>query len=533
MGWRLLGCALVGVLLGVALVARPLPADAPVRPASAAALPAPTAPAAPSATDTPAPAAHAPSPAPDTASRAPDPAPAPTAAPPAPPKPRATAPTTPTRPAPAAASPAPADRTTRRLQFRLERTLDDVLGDRDPEGLVALVVLDEDGRSIYAHNPQARMLPASTQKLLTAAAALRRYSPDHRYTTTVRATGPPDQRGVIRGDLVLIGGADATLATRRYAGLAQDRPRAALTDLARQVRRAGIRHVTGRVLANPAVLAPRPLAEGWPRRYLRSMDAALSSGLTVDGGQRVYERDGYLRAETARNPARQAARALHDALRVRGVRVDGGVGSTRDRSGSVAIASVRGPTLEQQLRHVVQDSDNHMADTIFRSLAIGRDATTWAGAARTVRRQLTAAGVDHRGHIADGSGLSRANRVTPAVLARLQALQWDGPEGARWRSLLAVAGDSGTLAHRLQGTVADGLVYGKTGTLNDVRALVATVVGPQGRHVHVAFIANDVPDAADARVLALSDRIVRIAAETLYGCRAQRRLVCATPPTPR
>ncbi|HSJ45909.1 MAG TPA: D-alanyl-D-alanine carboxypeptidase [Euzebyales bacterium] len=52
------------------------------------------------------------------------------------------------------------------------------------------------------------MLPASTPKLVTAAAGLRILGADHRFVTCVYATRAPDASGVVDGDLVIVGGGD-------------------------------------------------------------------------------------------------------------------------------------------------------------------------------------------------------------------------------------------------------------------------------------------------------------------------------------
>ncbi|MBW3602046.1 MAG: D-alanyl-D-alanine carboxypeptidase, partial [Actinobacteria bacterium] len=124
------------------------------------------------------------------------------------------------------------------------------------------VVLDRGG-----HTP---LLPASTLKLVTAAAALRTLGPGFRYVTRVVATRQPDD-GVVRGDIVVVGSGDPALATATYGRVEPDRPRTPLEALAGQLRRAGVRRVTGRVVGDPGLLAHEPLAAGWPDRYLDSL----------------------------------------------------------------------------------------------------------------------------------------------------------------------------------------------------------------------------------------------------------------------
>jgi D-alanyl-D-alanine carboxypeptidase len=99
--------------------------------------------------------------------------------------------------------------------------------------------------------------------------------------------------------------------------------------------------------------------------------------------------------------------------------------------------------------------------------------------------------------------------------------------------MLAVAGDSGTMRRRLSGTVADGRVHGKTGTLRDVRALTATAPDGASTDLHVAVLANDIGDYGD--VLAarrLADVLALAAAAHVHGCARPVRGRTGAPEAP-
>src|SRR5205823_6374819 len=144
--------------------------------------------------------------------------------------------------------------------------------------------------------------------------------------------------------------------------------------------------------------------------------------------------------------------------------------------------------------------------------AIGAESlgkgTTAAGAA-VVRRDLAAGKIPLAGaRIVDGSGLSRLDRVTARELSALLVAFWRSPElRGILQSSLAVAGESGTLEHRLRGRRTRGIVRGKTGT-TDVASALSGYVG--ARYAFV-LVQNGHPvnwDAAhrlqDAFVLALT-----------------------------
>ena len=427
-------------------------------------------------------------------------------------------------------------------QPRLVRRLDRVFQTAGAGGSIGAVVVDQNGAVLYARRADTPLLPASTQKLVVAAAALARLGEAFRYTTTVTATAGPDAAGVIDGDIVLVGGGDPTLGSPEFGVIEPQRPRARLERLANRIAASGVRRITGRVLGDPRIFADEPVAPGWLTRYFTYLDTTRVSGLTVNAGRRVRKSGGVLRATLARDPAREAAVTLRRLLRERGVKVPGDALVTwTPPAAAVELARVRSEPLLSLLRYTVQHSDNHLADGIWRTVGAADGDPTWSGSTAAAGKALAPLQLEWSDIVtADGSGLSRANRARAAFLAQLHARMWRSSVSQQWQTLLAVAGRSGTLRYRLRDTVAAGRLLGKTGSLRDVRALVGTVIGPQGQLQHLAVLANDLSSHSTGRALDLIDDVARVVAEELYQCRRQRppgrtakgkphkvRLVCA------
>jgi D-alanyl-D-alanine carboxypeptidase/D-alanyl-D-alanine-endopeptidase (penicillin-binding protein 4) len=192
------------------------------------------------------------------------------------------------------------------------------------------------------------------------------------------------------------------------------------------------------------------------------------------------------------------------------------------------LAEVDSRPMADLLRFAVQRSDNPLTDGLF--LLVGRERAglgTWARAEQAVRAALDELGVDHRPlRMADGSGLSRDDRLAPRLLVDLDRAMWSGPHAETWASLQAVAGESGTLRQRLRGTPAAGRLFGKTGTLNDVTALNGAVVGDAGDRYHFAVIGNDAAGAGRWPVRAFMDELVLLLAADVQDC------VVRQPPPP-
>ncbi|HWH32272.1 MAG TPA: D-alanyl-D-alanine carboxypeptidase/D-alanyl-D-alanine-endopeptidase, partial [Egibacteraceae bacterium] len=393
------------------------------------------------------------------------PAAPPTLAPPPAPEPTA---------APAEVAPPPPPSLTQRV--------DALLADPALAGVAfGIAVRDEAGRPVLERGGAAALLPASTVKQATAAAALGRLGAGFRFTTRVVAPAGPTPDGTLNGDLVLVGSGDPALATETFRGqVSPERPATPLEALADQIAARGIRRITGGVLGDPTVFAHQPLASGWRPRYLEELDATYTSGLTVDAGRKLFVEGGKLRAVASPDPASEAAAALLTALRNRGVQVDGGVATvTAPTQHGLILASVQSPPLDELLRWMVQRSDNHIADALFRTLGATAGDATWTGAEAATRAALAPLGLDWTGvRLADGSGLSRDDRIPADFLAALDAAVMRTPSAERWASWQAVAGESGTLRKRLRGTLAEHRLRGKTGSLEDVRALAGSVSGP-------------------------------------------------------
>lgn len=451
------------------------------------------------------------------------------------------------------APPAPSDGAGQQVQPHpgLERLLGQLQQFRQtrPRGTAGIAVTAGDGSLTASRRANLPLLPASTTKLVTAAAALRILGPDHRFVTRVYATRAPDASGTVHGDLVLVGGGDPALVTPTYRRRIDGaRPATSLRRLAARTAHAGITRVTGRVRGDASILADQPLAVGWSRSYLTSLDARPTAGLTVDAGLRLFRRDGVLRAAPATVPARRAAAELTRLLDRRGVRTDGPALTGHRPADGVEVARISSPRLSDLLTHMLRSSDNHLADGIFRMLGAATGDPTWRGSARAATAALADAGIAwDRLRLADGSGLSRRDRLSARALTQVLAAMADGSHRRAWLRMLPIAGRTGTMAGRLTGTQAVGRVHAKTGTLRDVRALAATVPGRDGHDHHVVVLANALrsyDDVLAARRLADVLALAVVAAED--GCRRPLRApegarerrppehrICGKPRAPR
>lgn len=359
--------------------------------------------------------------------------------------------------------------------------------------------------------------PASTNKVVTAVAALGALGPDDQFTTRVVRGAPAGANPGSPAAIVLVGGGDPTLSTQGTAPDPGYRP-ASLDDLAARTAAAlqaqGVNSVT--LGYDASVFAGPGLHPTWSPGYTDG-NVAPVSGLAVDEG-RVKAADDLSPRVT--DPAGAAATAFAARLAAHGVQVVGKPAVAAAGSGG-ELARVASPRLADLVEHMLTVSDNDLAEALLRHVAQadGKPATFDGGVA-AVRDELGRLGVDLTGlNVLDGSGLSREDRVTPAFLVRVlsTAASDHHPDLRAALTGLPVAGFTGTLAEDGRYTTPPslagaGLVRAKTGSLTGVVTLAGLVRDSSGQLLVFALMADEAPDATTAR--AAVDRL----ATTLAGC---------------
>lgn len=313
------------------------------------------------------------------------------------------------------------------------------------------------GKVVFAHNSAVGFVPASNEKLPVTFAAVKMLGPGFRFPTEVRGQGSLGAGGTWSGNLVLKGYGDPTLSHWN------------LLALANKVHALGITRVTGAVIGDESFFDKDRTAPGWKPSFYIEESPPLSA-LVVD-------RD-WIDKRYSANPAYAAANLFRKLLIKAGVKVDGKV-RTYAAGGKVLAVSLSA-RLDAILHDVDADSDNFAAELLLKELGAvaGAGGTTAAGAA-VVRQVLAQNDVPLEGvTIADGSGLSSLDRLTPqAIVSILQHCWTDGALRSTLVQAMAVAGRSGTLIHRLLGPATRGSVIGKTGTTDLASVLSGYVHG--------------------------------------------------------
>jgi D-alanyl-D-alanine carboxypeptidase/D-alanyl-D-alanine-endopeptidase (penicillin-binding protein 4) len=384
-------------------------------------------------------------------------------------------------PTPSPVTPTPAAATASQGKLPIGATLLAKLRavDRSSVPRDGMVVIDPlTGAVVAGENADAMMTPASTFKLLTSAAALAAYGPEHRFTTkVVGGTG---------NVIVLVGGGDPYLS----GATTQDYPaRASISDLAdstaKALKAAGETSVA--LSYDDSLFTGAAWNPAWTAGYHEF--ATPTSALWVD--------EGIVNGVHGTTPSTAAANAFAAQLKARGISVSSVAAGTA-AAGATTLASVQSLPLDLIVSEVLLHSDNDGAEVLFRQIALAAGSSgSITGAQTAMQAKLVSLGLWRDGmKIDDGSGLSRANLATPTVLALAVA---KGFNDARYRSLvdgLPTAAADGTLHSRYDDPTTEGAgrgaVRAKTGTLTGVHSLAGFTRTADGGLVVFGFVANDV-----------------------------------------
>ena len=360
------------------------------------------------------------------------------------------------------------------------------------------------GQVLYDHGGAQLAIPASTAKLMTAAALLAVQRPDDRFTTRVMAGAKP-------GEVVLVGGGDPTLSAAGPGRPTSFEGAARLSDLAALVHKANPGRITRVLVDTRRYTGPR-IGTGWDPGDVAGGYVAPITALMADVG-RTDPANTEEQADRSTTPELAAGRAFAASLGLGPEAVVAG----NARRGAPVLATVRSAPMARLVEQMLLESDNVLAETLARQVAVAEKLPpSFAGAAEAVRRVLTRLGVPTAGmRMMDGSGLSPQDQVSPATLVGLLRVVASVEHPALHTLVpgLPVGGYDGTLDERYASgpaAVAAGSVRAKTGTLNGVSSLAGIVAGKDGRLLVFAFLADQVEsirpaeDALDAAAAALA-----------------------------
>lgn len=379
------------------------------------------------------------------------------------------------------------------------------------------------GKEIYNYDGNRSLTPASTLKVVTAAATLSKYSGDFRYETPAYARGKISG-DTLYGNIEIMGSGDPTLGSLDFP-----ENQTLINDIADAINAKGVKYVTGFINVNTGIQPNQGKVKTWEiedgifkygsgwyvfnykdncffldTHTFESIPTGIPTEEIVHGSQgRVYyqvafgcsvndvvDEEIFPRGHKARlaNPYPDVlfANELSDFLEKSGINhvtiddceFDMYESVYRD---SILLAAHHSPALRDILQKMMYKSDNTMAEASLRLLAPGESLDA---ALNVEKKFLIDNGIDPGMYIIlDGSGLSRGNAVSPSFLTKVLCMMADNDE---YVGLFPRAGVHGTVAGFMKNSPLKGKIAIKSGYMSGVLCYAGYILDNNGKPI-IAF----------------------------------------------
>lgn len=424
------------------------------------------------------------------------------------------------------------------------------------------VVYEKDATKLY--------MPASNNKLLTAAVALECLGPDYTFKTHVLADGQVLD-GVLKGNLIIRGLGDPSSSSR----IEPKDPFLSFREWAARLKQQGIYSISGNILGDGGVFEQTAYGRGWawddlPEGYAAPVSALqfnenlilieIEPGLTagsmasikmapladyftvenkvLTGGAKKLARIEILRSKThdmavvsgtipsgAGTSSRSIAvqlpilyylSALKQILNEEGIApADCGIREMKEslpQSPSLLWTHASRP-LSELIAPIMKMSLNLGAETIVRVLGLEiRGEGSFAKGREVVEETLERMGLAKDSYVfADGSGLSRLNLISADALVRVLRFMHQHRHFSSFYDALAIAGIDGTLATRMKKTRAQNNARAKTGTYAGASALSGYIRTADDEMLAFSILANNYSGSKDASEYVQDKALARLA----------------------
>lgn len=421
-------------------------------------------------------------------------------------------------------------------QFNKSAKIDQLIRELPQESNVGVAVYDLTAKK-YVYTFQADKLcrPASTMKLLTTISALDQPKGFEPFYTTVEYDGIIEN-DTLKGDLYLVGGFDPEFSDSD------------LNSLVDAIQQHKLKVITGSIYGDVSMKDSLYWGAGWAwddtpasfQPYLSPLmlnkgviDLSISPSIKGEPAQiEILPKSSYYtlynetlsytdslgaplvtrdwlahkndvlvkgnitktmkRSLNIYRPERFFIHTFAERLSEKGVTVLGACGIKKRNSSSSPIASVETP-ITKVVKNVLKESDNLGAEALFYRMAAQYNHTEVSAtdAIERIKDQIEHLGLQGKNYrIADGSGLSNYNYISPRLLVEFLSYAYEKTDLFQTvYKALPIAGIDGTLKHRMKKSPAYNNVHAKTGYITAINTLAGYLKGQDG-HFYAFAIMN-------------------------------------------
>lgn len=408
----------------------------------------------------------------------------------------------------------------------------------------------ETGEYLYKKNEDKLFMPASNMKLFTTSSALSLLGSDYKFKTGIYSRGSLDG-STLKGDIIIKGSGDPTLSGRFF----NNDMLKLFNDWADSLLKRGIDEISGNIIGDDNAFDDNGFGRGWSWDYESDWYAAPSGALsfnencvdiiiaadknnnskvtiipdtkyttvinnvsvvdydsstsisvfrerntnviTVEGT--IKQNDSIKTYCTVNNPTQFTVVVLKNVLEEKGIKVSGYPMDIDDMSAGVDYNSTKllftytSPELKELVRVVNKNSNNFYAEQLLKTIGLESEKygsiETGSEAAMSAFEDMGI--VPNSLNIADGSGLSRSNLITPNQVVSILKYMYNSKNFTSFYNSLPIAGVDGTISRRMKNTAAENNVRAKTGYIGNVRSLSGYVYTANNEPIVFSMIANN------------------------------------------
>lgn len=435
------------------------------------------------------------------------------------------------------------------LTYKIESIFGDTLFSHAHWGV--MIESLESGEVLYEKNADRMFMPASNEKIPTAASALTVLGPEFKFKTILGYSGVIKD-SILYGDLIIIGDGDPTLSDR-----INEKPTTVFELWADSLLSFGLKSIKGNIIGDDNKFDDEHIGYGWPLDGLDSWYSAeigalqlnenyvdlqiippitkndtleiipdvnscyyriineieivdtgknniqitreFGNNIIVLKGNVVVGSKPFERSPTITNPTKFYVTVLKEVLEEKGISVLGSpidcdeISNYADSIKMVDSLIVHHSIpLKDILKILMKKSQNLYAETMVRILGFSEFGLgSFDNGKKIVESVLEKFAVEPGSHsYKDGSGLSRYNYISPNQIVKILKGMKKNKYWDVWYDTLPIAGVDGTLKWRMRNTKADGNVRAKTGTISNVRGLSGYVTTAEGEEIVFSFLIN-------------------------------------------